>query len=162
MYKIAFGFLILWTVFSLFLLMRGYDLLNTVLVVLIVDIIALGIIVEINRKKPLKEISSEITAKIENIEKVCQSILNSSNEDSIIAKIEEKIGKQKEEVNYLLDRMSRKALELEEKINKFGFSLAEHVEDFNSRLGKIENPGEKFPIGETVYVEDEETEEEKA
>ncbi len=116
---------------------------------------------EIGRKKPLKEVSDKITTKIENIERVCQSILNSSNESSIMSKIEGKLNKQKEDVNYLLDKMSRKALELEERINKFGVSLAEHVEDFSSRLEKIESfgkePEETFPIGETVYLEDEET-----
>jgi len=161
MYKIAFWFLLVWTVISLILLLRGYDLLDSVMIVLVIDLIALAIIVEMGKKKSLQDVSSEIKAKIENIEKVCQNILNSSSDDSIIAKIEEKISKQKEDVNYLLDRMSRKALELEEKINNFGYNLAEHVEGFGKRLEKLENPGEKFSIGETVYVEDENTDEEE-
>lgn len=161
MYKIAFWFLLAWTVISLILLLRGYDLLNSVMIVLVIDLIALAIIVEMGKKKSFQDVSSEIKAKIENIEKVCQNILNSSSDDSIISKIEERINKQKEEVNYLLDRMSRKSLELEEKINNFGYNLAEHVEDFGKRLEKLENPGEKFSIGETVYVEDENEEEEQ-
>ncbi len=155
MYKTVFWFLLLWTVFTLFLQSLGYDILNSIIIVLVIDLIALGIIVEIGKKKPLN-INEKITSKIENIERVCQSMLNSSSEDSIMKKIEEKINKQKEEVNYLLDKMSRKTLELEEKINKFGVSLAEHVEDFSSRLEKLEKPEETFPIGETVYIEDEE------
>lgn len=162
MYKTVFWFLLVWTIFSLVLqLFFGYEILESVIIVLVIDLIALGIIVEIGRKKPLKEVSDKITTKIENIERVCQSILNSSNESSIMSKIEGKLNKQKEDVNYLLDKMSRKALELEERINKFGVSLAEHVEDFSSRLEKIESfgkePEETFPIGETVYLEDEET-----
>jgi len=156
MHKIVFWFLLVWTVFSLVLQILGYEILESVIIVLIIDLIALGIIVEIGRKKPLKEVTDKITTKIENIENVCQSILNSSNENPIMGKIEEKINKQKEDVNYLLDKMSRKALELEEKINKFGVNLAGHVEDFDSRLEKLEKPKETFPIGETVYIEEEE------
>ena len=149
--------MLVWTVFSLLLQMFGYEILESIIIVLIIDLIALGIIVEIGRKKPLKEINERIASKIENIENVCQSILKSSNENPIMEKIEGKLNKQKEDVNYLLDKMSRKALELEEKINKFGVSLAGHVEDFSDRLEKLESPEEteeSFPIGEAVYIEE--------
>lgn len=99
MYKIVFWFLLLWTVLTMILFLRGYDILNSVLIVLVIDLIALGIIVEVGKRKPFNEISAEVTAKIENIEKVCQNLLNSTSEDSIIKKIEERVGKQKEEVN---------------------------------------------------------------
>jgi len=156
MYKTVFWFLLIWTVFSLVLQLFGYEILDSIVIVLVIDLIALGIIVEIGRKKPIKEISEKITTKIENIERVCQSIVNSFNENPIIERIEERINKQKEDVNYLLDKMSRKTLELEEKINKFGLSLAEHVEDFSGRLKKLEKPKETFPIGETIYIEEDE------
>jgi hypothetical protein len=152
MYKLVFWFLLFWTLISLFLYMRGYEVLNSLMLVLVIDMISLGVIVEMGKKGPMKEINSEINAKIENIEKVCQSILNSASEDSIILKIEEKINKQKEDVNYLLDRMSRKMLDIEEKINKFGFSLAEHIEEKIDDKKYDEN---SFNVGETVYVEDE-------
>lgn len=163
MYKIVFWFLLLWTVLTMILFLRGYDLLNSVLIVLVIDFIALGAIVEIGKRKPFNEISAEVTAKIENIEKTCQNLLSSTGEDSIIKRIEDAVGKQKEEVNYLLDKMSRKMLELEERINKFGFSLAEHVENFGGRLEKLEryDSEETIPIGESVYVDEEELNEEE-
>ncbi len=155
MYKFVFWFLLLWTVFSLALTFRGYDVLDAVMSVLVVDLIALALMIEIGRKVPLKEVGAEITAKIENIEKVCQSILNSASENPLISKLEETISKQREDVNYILDRMSRKVLELEEKINKFGFSLAEHIED---KL-KSEAEDTSFPIGQAVYIEENSKEE---
>jgi len=155
MHKKVFWFLLVWTVFSLVLQMFGYEILESIIIVLIIDLIALGIIVEIGRKKPLKEINEKIASKIENIENVCQSILKSSNENPIMEKIEVKLNKQKDDVNYLLDRMSRKALELEERINKFGINLAEHMEDFSGRLEKLEKPKESFSMGEAVYLEEE-------
>ena len=164
MYKIVFWFLLLWTVLTLGLFLRGYDLLNSVMIVLVVDLIALGIIVEVGKKKSFSDISAELAAKVENIEKIVQNMLNSLSEDSIVKKIEEGVGKQKEEVSYLLDKMSKKMLELEEKINKFGFNLAEHVENFTGRLEKIErydSEEEAIPIGESVYVDEEELKEEE-
>jgi hypothetical protein len=154
MYKLVFWFLLFWTLISLFLYIRGYDVLNSLMLVLVVDMVALGVIVQMGTKGPMKEISSEVTTKLENIEKVCQSILNSSSDDSIVAKIEERINKQKDDVSYLLDRMSRKMLELEEKINKFGFSLAEHLEE-KIEEKKYDENSNSFNVGETVYIEDE-------
>jgi hypothetical protein len=147
-------------VLALALSLRGYDVLDSVMAVLVVDMMALALVIEIGRKVPLKEVSAEITAKIENIEKVCQSILNSASENPLISKLEETISKQREDVNYILDRMSRKVLELEEKINKFGFSLAEHLED-KLKIDTNEETETNFPIGETVYIEPEEEEEEE-
>lgn len=158
MYKTVFWFLLVWTIFTLALQMFGYNILDSILVVFVIDIIALGIIVEIGRTKPFQNVSSEITTKIENIEKSVQSLLNTSSEDSIMNKIEEKISKQKEDVNYLLDKISKKTLELEEKLSKFGYSLAEHIESFGERLDKIERykpEEESIPIGESVYVDEE-------
>lgn len=177
MYKTIFWFLLVWTVFTLALQMIGYDLLDSILVVLVIDLIALGIIIEIGKSKSFEGVSNEITTKIENIEKSVQSLLNASSEDSIIkkvedkisslsssiedsvmSKIEERINKQKEDVNYLLDKMSKKTLELEEKISKFGYSLAEHIESFGGRLDKLERydtEEESIPIGESVYVDEE-------
>ena len=159
MYKTIFWFLLVWTVFSLALQMFGYNVLDSILVVLVIDLIALGSIVEIGKSKTFQDVGSEITTKIENIEKSVQSLLNTTGEDSIMKKIEDAISKQKEDVNYLLDKMSKKTLELEEKINKFGFSLAEHIESFGDRLDKIERykseEEETIPIGESVYVDEE-------
>jgi hypothetical protein len=152
MYKLAFWFLLFWTLISLFLYIRGYDVLTSLMLVLVVDMVALGAIVQMGSRGPMKEISSEVATKLDNIEKVCQSILSSASDESIVAKIEERIGKQKEDVSYLLDRMSRKMLELEEKINKFGFSLAEHLEEKIEDKKYDEN---SFNVGQTVYVEDE-------
>lgn len=159
MYKTIFWFLLVWTVFSLALQMFGYNVLDSILIVLVIDLIALGIIVEIGKSKTFQDVGSEITTKIENIEKSVQSLLNTTSEDSIMKKIEDAISKQKEDVNYLLDKMSKKTLELEEKISKFGFSLAEHIESFGDRLDKIERykpeEEETIPIGESVYVDEE-------
>lgn len=184
MYKTIFWFLLVWTLFTLALQVFGYNILDSILIVLVIDLIALGIIIEVGKSKTFQDVGSDITTKIENIEKSVQSLLNSTSEDSVmkkiedrinsfntsieesvISRIEEKLSKQKEDVNYLLDRMSKKTLELEEKLNKFGYSLAEHIESFGDRLDKIERykpeEEETIPIGESVYVDEETLKEEE-
>ena len=153
MYKFVFRFLLFWTLLILFIYVTGYVSLTSVMIIVVVDLIALGAIIEMGKRESFKEINTEISSKLDNIEKVCQNILSSSSGDTMLQKIEEKLSKQKDDVSYLFDRMSRKMLELEEKINKFGVSLAEHLEEgMDEKKYGEEN---SFNIGETVYVEDE-------
>jgi hypothetical protein len=160
MYKTIFWFLVVWTVFSLVLQLAGYQILDSIIIVLVIDLIALGIIVEVGRRKPMIEINEKVSSKIQNIENVCQSILNNTGENPLMGRIEAKLVKQKEDVSYLFDKMSRKTLELEDKINRFGLSLAENMEKFKERLEKLEKDSStkesSFNIGETVYIDKEE------
>ena len=153
MYKTVFWFLLIWTVVSLFLYLRGYDVFTSFMLVLVLDIAALGIIVQKGKDGPLGAVNDEINAKVENIERVCQSILSSTGGDAVMQRIEANLAKQKEDMNYLLDRMSRKMLELEEKISKFGFTLAEHIEE-RLEEKKYEENQNSFNVGETVYIDD--------
>jgi hypothetical protein len=153
MYKAVFWFLLIWTLLSIFLYTRGYDVFNSLMIVFVMDIAALGAIVQMGRNGSLDNVSAEVNAKIENIERVCQSILNSTGGDVVMQKIEDNLAKQKEDMSYLLDKMSRKMLELEEKISKFGFTLAEHIEEKLEEKKYDENQN-SFNIGETVYVDD--------
>lgn len=120
--------------------MLGYDFLEVLIVLLITDSIAFGATIEIEKKRSLKEteMNNNITLKVEKIEKICQDVLQKINTNPSLLNLEEKIEKQKEERNHMLDKISRKTLELEQKIKKFGLSLADHVEDFDSRLEKVE------------------------
>ena len=112
-----------------------------------------------------KEIETGVITKVENIERICQDISKTKIENPSI-NIEEKLKKQKDDTNYLLDKMARKTLELEEKINRFGLSLASHVENFGNRIEKIEgskkieskegkSKEESFSVGELVYLDEE-------
>lgn len=165
MHKTVFWFLIAITIVSLILQMIGYDLAETIITILIIDLIALGAVIEIEKRKPKEIETSNITTKVENIERMCQDLSKTKIENPS-TNIEEKLKKQKDDVNYLLDKMARKTLELEEKINRFGLSLASHIENFGERIEKIEgskkieNKEEKaeeesFSVGELVYLDEE-------
>lgn len=162
-YRTAFWILVLLTVVSAIMQMIGYNFLWVLVVLLIIDSIGFAAIVEIERKKSLKEIETGniITQKIENLEKICQDVLERVNRSTGLAGVEDKLKQHREERDNMMDKISRKTLELEQKINKFGASLAEHMEDVGNRLGKLELPDEKpkdqsFSIGEIVYVDDKE------
>ena len=146
MYRKIFWFLLFWTLLSIFIYFSGYDILGSVMMVLAIDIIALGFVIELGKKRYFKEISAEINTRIENIERICQSISESFGGDLTLQKVDEKINKQKDDISYLLDKLSRKMLSLEEKINKFGYSLAEHIEEKTRE-------DNSFSIGETIYME---------
>lgn len=154
MYKTVFWFLLVWTIVSLFLFLRGYDVFTSLMLVLVLDIAALGIIVQKGSNGPLSTVNAEINAKVENIERVCQTILSSSGSDVVMQRIEANLAKQKDDMNYLLDKMSRKMLELEEKISKFGFTLAEHIEERLEEKKYQEEDQNSFNVGETVYIDD--------
>ena len=138
-YRTAFWILILLTIIAAVLQMLGYNFLEVLMVLLIIDSIAFGATIEIEKRKSLKEIemNNNITLKVEKIEKICQDVLQKVDTKSSL-NLEEKLEKQKEERNQMLDKISRKTLELEQKIKSFGLNLAEHVEDFDSRLEKLE------------------------
>jgi hypothetical protein len=164
MHKTVFWFLIAITIVSLILQMSGYNLTETIITVLIIDLIALGAVIEIERRKP-KEIETGVITKVENIERICQDLSKTKIENPSTS-IEEKLKKQKEDINYLLDKMARKTLELEEKINRFGLNLASHIENFGERIEKIEgskkienkeekSKEESFSVGELVYLDEE-------
>ena len=158
LYRTAFWVLILITVISAVSQMLGYEFLEVLIILLIIDSIAFGSIVEIEKRKSLKEIevNDSITLKLEKLEKVCQDVLQRVNTNPALLNLEEKLKKHKEERNNMMDRISRKTLELEQKINKFGLSLAEHAEDFSNRLEKLESPEQpERKIKDLVYIENE-------
>jgi hypothetical protein len=164
-YRTAFWILILMTVISAVLQMLGYNFLEVLIVLLIIDSLGFGSMIEIERKKSQKEVESSniVTQKIEGLEKICQDVFQRVSTNPSLAKLEEKMNLHKEERDSMLDKISRKTLELEQKINKFGAKLAEHMEDVGSRLEKIEKPegekeGESFSLGELVYMDEDEKE----
>ena len=160
-YRTAFWILIFLTVISALLQMLGYNFMEVLIVLLIIDSIGFGSMIEIEKKKSKREAdaSNIVAQKIESLEKIMQDVLHRVSTNPTIAKLEEKMNMHKEERNSMLDRLSRKTLDLEQKINRFGASLAEHKEDIVGRLEKIEKPEKKdesFSLGELVYMDEDE------
>lgn len=135
MYKKAFWALIIITIISMILQIGGYEILETVMFLIIMDFTALWLYLE--KRKSLTEIDNSIIKKIENLETACSSISESINAVSSVLKLEEKIDKQKEDINYIIEKLNKKTLDLEEKINKFGQSLTNSLANLNSKKPEI-------------------------
>jgi len=111
-HRTAFWILTLLTIISAVLQMIGYDFLEVLIVLLIINSIAFGVTIEIEKKKSLKEIEMNniITQKVEKIEKICQDVLQRVNTNPSLLNLEER--------NHMLDKISGKTLELEEKMDQ--------------------------------------------
>ena len=123
MYKIAFWVLIFITTITLVLQISGYNILETLIFLIIADFLALWLYLE--KRKSLAEINNDFVKKVENLENSCLNILENINAVSSVLNLEEKVNKQKEDIAIELEKISKKTLELEEKISKFSHSLIE-------------------------------------
>jgi len=154
---ILFVILIIVTIILTAMQLSGYQVLDSIIVMIIIDFIALGANIELENRKVWIETRSNITTKLESIEKTCLDIfghITNSNPG-----FEEKLKKQKEDVSYILDKVAKKSLELEERISNFGQTLASSVVSLNERVKVLETPEENktedksFSVGEIIYTE---------
>jgi len=145
--------------------LTGYQVLELIIVMVIIDFITLAANVELDKKKPTVDVSG----KLENIEKMCEDIRGHVGNPGI----EIMLKKQNNNLNYLLDKITKRSLDLELRLNKFGQTLASSVASLNDRVKNIETVNEapkeitqeeieeeekpeSFSIGELVYLEDKE------
>jgi hypothetical protein len=140
MLAVLFWILVILTVITGFLqTYMGYNLLGTIIILLIADFVVLGASLETEKRKRGR--GNEIATKLEGIEKACSGIFEhitgiSSNPGPGISE------KQTENINYLLDKMAKKALSVEERLNQFGETLASSITRLDERVRNLEG-GEK-------------------
>jgi len=156
--------LIVITIALVALHLTGYQVLELIVIMIIIDFITLTANIELERRKPM----IDVTGKLESIEKICKDIFGHVSNPGI----EEILKKQGNNINYLLDKVTKRSLDLEERVNKFGQTLASSVASLNDRVRSIETTKEpskeetekkeekpeSFSIGELVYLENEEKE----
>ena len=140
----------------------GYQVLDLIMIMIIIDFLSLGASLELEKRKSDKETKGFITSKLEGIEKVCNEIF--THVTSPNPGFEAKLEKQKNDMSYILDKIAKKSLGLEEKLNAFGHVLTkreeikadgESKEEQKEDETQEEKPTESFDVGEIVYVKDE-------
>ena len=154
MFLLVMTITIILTVLQLF----GYPVLESLMVMTVVDLLTLAAITELGKKKPLNnpiDIEKEVVPrlqKIDNIEKVCTEMAGKVGNGDL----EEKLKKHSDDISYLLDKMAKKTMDLEEKINNFGNGLIDSISNLRSKVNDLEEKkeGESFSLGELVYVEE--------
>jgi hypothetical protein len=109
----------------MFLQISGYQILETVIFLIVMDFIALWLYLE--KRKTLTEIDNVVVRKIENLETACSSILEGISSVSSVLTLEEKINKHREDINSMIEKINEKTLSLEEKLSSFGQNLSNHV-----------------------------------
>lgn len=149
------------TVFLTALQLSGYQVIGSLMVMVVIDFMTLGAMFHMERGAALiknnpisveKDIVPRLQKidKIEEIEKTCSEIKES------VSNSENALKKQGDSITYLLDRMTKKTMDLEQRINKFGNGLIDSISDFKNNVngnGEKKN-GESFSIGELVYVKE--------
>lgn len=136
----------------------GYNVLDIIISLLLIDLI----VVEISRQEDRHHIESrlkpELMARIGNMERLCSDMLSSMNAlptvDHFYHIAEEKIGEQrsriKEEVKEDLDRLAKKAIDIENRLFDLKRSVASGIGSIDNRLRAIET-------GRWVFYADDET-----
>lgn len=164
-----FVFLLAITVGLTALQLLGYQVLNSLIIMIVVDFMALGAHIQINKKNtpnPTKTSNPHnLIPRLEGIEKTCSDILNHINTNSL----KTDINKSKDDLTYLLERIARNTMSLEQKIDTFGETLTKSMLSINGRVKalegselveQIEDVAEKKPekqsisVGEIIYVDE--------
>jgi ABC-type protease/lipase transport system fused ATPase/permease subunit len=122
MYKEAFWILIFVTVISMALQTGGYIALETVIFLVVMDFIAMWIYLE-NRKSST-DLNNAFIGKIDNLERTCSSISDSIGAVSSVLNLEEKVNRQREDIENMLQGINEKSSALEERLNGFGELLS--------------------------------------
>jgi hypothetical protein len=166
-----FLFVIAITIVLTGLQLAGYQLMESIIIMLIIDFLTLGASMELGKKRnnPSNSIQNNVMPKLEkidkldNIEKTCTDIFHHVTKTDT-TDFENKLKKQSNDINYLLDKMAKKTLELEERVNKFGNGLIDSVSKLNNRVKDLEKTEESeeepeeqsFSLGELVYIDESE------
>lgn len=156
MIKILFLFSVIVTTVLTALQLNGSEVINLIIIMIIIDFLSLGAYIELGNRKLARESKDFISSKLESIEKVCNETLTHINSPN--PGIEAKIEKQRDDINYILDKITKKSLELEEKLNLFGNIISKTLDEKKVEEQKEEEKQEKesYSIGEVVYMDDEE------
>ncbi len=167
MLKLLFLFSLAITIILTIVQISGFAVIDLIIIMIVIDFLSLGAYLELENKKTNKEIKGLITSKLEGIENVCRDIFTHITSPN--PGFEAKLEKQKDDMNYILDKISHKSLELEEKLNTFGKVLIKTIDEKKAEekimVEEQEEPKEEKPqeetsetfnVGEIVYVDDEE------
>jgi hypothetical protein len=148
MLKILFLVSLIITTALTVLQINGLQIIDLIIIMIIINFLSLGAYIELENRKLVKDSKDFIGSKLEGIEKVCNETL--SHITSPNPGIEAKIEKQRNDISYILDKISKRSLELEERLNAFGRVLSNNIKE------KKEDKQESYSVGEIVYIEDDE------
>ena len=147
------------TVILAIIQLSGYSVLESLIVMLIISFFTLAASVRLDTKSSPSsiDIEKDIMPRLQKIDNMEKMYIENSQNHVTKADLEQAFRKHNDDITYLLDRMAKKTLELEDKLTKFGNSLVDSLSSVRGQVKELENKkeGESFSLGELVYVEDE-------
>jgi hypothetical protein len=153
MLKLLFLLSIMITIALTALQLYGAQVTDLILIMLVINFLSMGAYIELENKKIMNESKAFMASKLESIEKLSNSIFNHVSCNSAI---EEKLEKQKNDISYVLDKISKKSLELEERLNLFAKVLSNNIVEKGEDEKEAEQTSQSYNVGEVVYIEDDE------
>lgn len=145
----------------------GYAVLDAIIALLILDVI----VVELGRQEDKRavecQLKPELIARVGNVEKLCSSMLSSINAlptmDHFCQIAEQKMGEHgarlREEIKDDMDRLAKKAVDIENRLFEMKKTVASGIGGIDDRLRAMETG--KWTIESADESGDEETEEKK-
>jgi len=134
-------FLTIITIVLTVLYLFGFEILDLIMAMITVEFLALGAIIEHQRKFPSKTIK-KLSERVDNIEKICNDIYSALGSNPAF---EEKLQKQKNDMSSILNKIIQSSTKLEEKLNGFSHSAKSEPKEDSS-----------FSVGEAIYLDEEE------
>ena len=131
----------------------GFQIIDSIIIMIIINFLSLGAYIELENRKIVKESKDFIGSKLEGIEKICNETLTHITSPN--PGIELRLEKQKNDISYILDKISKRSLDLEERLNTFGKILSNSLNEKKVEEQK-EDKQESYSVGEIVYIEDDE------
>lgn len=136
--------------------LTGFQVIDSIIIMIIINFLSLGTYIELENRKIVKESKDFIGSKLEGIEKICNETLTHITSPN--PGIELRLEKQKNDISYILDKISKRSLDLEERLNAFGKILSNSLNEKKVEEQKEEEKEnqDSYSVGEIVYIEDEE------
>lgn len=134
----------------------GFQVIDSIIIMIIINFLSLGAYIELENRKMVKESKDFIGSKLEGIEKICNETLTHITSPN--PGIELRLEKQKNDISYILDKISKRSLDLEERLNTFGKILSNSLKEKKVEEEKEEEKEnqDSYSVGEIVYIDDEE------
>lgn len=148
------------TIAFLILQVLGYSVLEVIVSLLLMDIAVVEISRQEDRHRMENQLKPELLTRIGNVEKLCSNIMSSINalptiehfyqvaEDTIY----EHKARLKEEIKEDLDRLAKRAIEIENRLYDMKKAVAMGIESLDNRLRAMETGNWTFSSEEVKVV----------
>jgi len=136
-----FWFLGFLTVIFLGLYVAGYEVLEVIFSLIIVNIAVIEVSRQVDKKKHTESIKNDLTERLASIERICKNIMDHQpriDHDDVKTIVQEHNKSERDKTDYLFDRMARKSIEIENNVNRMKRTFSGAIGALDDRINEIE------------------------